>query len=103
MSDRLGRGRQIWIVCGIDALFGAEANDGALKHHANTLKERNRSRVKRLRFSDNTREPHAAKSMPERKLNCFRREATTLIFGQQNKGHFGVFCVVMPIKGDEAK
>ena len=81
MSDGLGRGRQIWIACGIDALFGAEANDRALKHHANALKERNRSRVKRLCLSDDARKPHAVKGMLERKLNCFRREATTLIFG----------------------
>ena len=103
MTERLGRGRQVWIARGIDALFGAEANDLALKHHANTFKERNRSRVKRLCFSDDAREPHAAKGVPERKLNRFRREATTLILGQQCKGHFGVFSVVMLVKGDYAQ
>jgi hypothetical protein len=98
VERRVRARRQVTAKRGINALFGAEANDRALEHHTYTLEERNRTGILRLRFGDNAPKPHLVKGVPKRNLNRFRGVAATLIFGQQRVGHFDVLSVMVLVK-----
>ena len=67
------------------------------------MEERNRSRVERQCFCDNSRQPHIVKGMPQGKLNCFRSKSLALMLGQKCNGHFDVLSIVMLIERNEAQ